>query len=434
MRKVQTHLWRKRKKEHATNVESMDISHESVTMAHHGEAQHVAAAEPEEEEATLAEGTETSGSKGQHVRAGRRRSERSSEAKRLCNNDIEWLLDSGCSDHIINNENYFEKCIELKEPVNIYLGDNMSVKATKIGNVVTYFNAFENLNEVNIKNVFYAKDMNVNLISYGKLTVKNTIISKGNLAKINNENNKVIAVAVKEISIYKMKSILKYERAFVNSTEHNNNMSQKERWHRGIGHINFGYLNTLVEKKLLTGMPNELESEFMKCKTCIENKFHNLPFNNNRSRAKDILEIIHTDVCSPFKTTGFNGENYFISVIDDYSKIARVYCIKTKDEVFDCIVKYINEGENLTGKRVKTLRCDNGKEYLNNRFYKFIREKGIILNNCPAYVHELNGTAERFNRTIMDMASCLLAEAQVHKRYWPEIVFAAAYLKNEKLF
>ena len=37
----------------------------------------------------------------------------------------------------------------------------------------------------------------------------------------------------------------------------------------------------------------------------------------------------------PFKTTGFNGENYFVSVIDDYSKIARVYGIKTKDEVFD---------------------------------------------------------------------------------------------------
>ena len=44
-----------------------------------------------------------------------------------------------------------------------------------------------------------------------------------------------------------MKSILKYERAFVNSAEHNNNMSQKKRWHRVLGHINFGYLNTLVK-------------------------------------------------------------------------------------------------------------------------------------------------------------------------------------------
>ena len=79
------------------------------------------------------------------------------------------------------------------------------------------------------------------------------------------------------------------------------------------------------------------------------------------------------------------------------------------------------------------MRCDSGKEYLNNRFYKFAKEKGIILNNCPACVNELNGTAERFNRTIMDMARCLLTEAQVHKRYRPEIIYAAAYLRNRTL-
>ena len=33
----------------------------------------------------------------------------------------------------------------------------------------------------------------------------------------------------------------------------------------------------------------------------------------------------------------------------------------------------------------------------------------------------------------MDMARCLLSEAQVHKRYWPEIICAATYLKNRTL-
>ncbi|XP_068990370.1 copia protein isoform X2 [Neodiprion pinetum] len=57
----------------------------------------------------------------------------------------------------------------------------------------------------------------------------------------------------------------------------------------------------------------------------------------------------------------------------------------------------------------------------------------VTLNNCPPYVHELNGTAERFNRTIMNMARCLLTEANVHKRFWPEIIMAATYLKNRTL-
>lgn len=52
---------------------------------------------------------------------------------------------------------------------------------------------------------------------------------------------------------------------------------------------------------------------------------------------------------------------------------------------------------------------------------------------CHPYVHELNGVAERYNRSIMDMSRCLLAEAEVNRSYWPEIVKAATYLKNRSL-
>lgn len=134
----------------------------------------------------------------------------------------------------------------------------------------------------------------------------------------------------------------------------------------------------------------------MKCAIGIENKMHNLPFENNRTRAKEILEIVHTDLNGPHKTTsncGENGEN-FISFIDNYSKLAKVYTIKSKDQVYNCFVDYVNEIENLTEKKIKKIRCDNSKEYLNSNIYRFIKEKGIYLNVCPLYAHELNGTAK----------------------------------------
>ena len=53
-----------------------------------------------------------------------------------------------------NSVDDFDKCIDLKELVNIYLGDNKYIKATKIGNVVSYFNAFGKKNEENMSNVF----------------------------------------------------------------------------------------------------------------------------------------------------------------------------------------------------------------------------------------------------------------------------------------
>ena len=50
------------------------------------------------------------------------------------------------------------------------------------------------------------------------------------------------------------------------------------------------------------------------------------------------MEIIHTDVCGSFKMVGLNEEIYFVWFIDDYSKISKVYCIKSKDQVFNCLV------------------------------------------------------------------------------------------------
>ena len=257
--------------------------------------------------------------------------------------------------------------------------------------------------------------MSANLISLGKLTDnKNTVILKGNIAKVIDEDNKLTAVAVKLNGTYRMKSILKGKEHLANSVKRSG-MSKKERCHRMLGHVNFKYLNILGKEQLVTGITNEFEKEFLKRRVCMKSKMHNLPFKNNLTKAREIIEIFHTDVCIPFKTTGVIEEKYFISFIDDYSKIARIYCIKSKGEVFDCFVQFVNEAENLTGKKLKILRCDNGKENLNNRIYKFARDKGIRINNCPTYVHELNGTTERYNRTVMDRARCLLAEAKVHK-------------------
>ena len=40
---------------------------------------------------------------------------------------------------------------------------------------------------------------------------------------------------------------------------------------------------------------------------------------------------------------------------------------------------YVNLIENLTGKKVKRLRCDNGREFLNKDIYNFAKEKGFYI-------------------------------------------------------
>jgi len=143
----------------------------------------------------------------------------------------------------------------------------------------------------------------------------------------------------------------------------------------------------MCKNKLIEGLPSKLESEFLKCGTCIQNKMHNLKFENQRERANDLLDIIHTDLNGPHNTTENNGEKYFLTFIDDYSKVARMYTIKSKTEVYECFIEFINTVKNITGKKIKKVRCNNGKKYINKDISKLAREKGIILDLCPLYVH-----------------------------------------------
>lgn len=345
---------------------------------------------------------------------------------------VNWILDSGCSDHVINNDKYFHEFKTLQNPICVKVGDGRMLKATKIGNVICNFILRDRTTEVTINDVFYVKEMDRNLISFGKVTNKNKIISEGDLSRIYGKNRELIAVAKKVNNLFIMESFINMKSNY-NSERVSENMTVKEKLHRMLGHVNFKYLNIMCKNNLLISLPNSIENEYLKCGTCIKNKMHNLSFDNNRKRAKDLLEIVHADLNGPHNTTGFNGEKYFLSIIDDYSKLVVIYPIKTKDQVSDCFEKYINLVETVTGKRVKQIRCDNGREFLNSKMYNLAKEKGIWIETCPPYVHELNGTAERMNRSVMDTARCLLTDSNLNNKYWPEVVKTVAYLKNRTL-
>ena len=123
--------------------------------------------------------------------------------------EINWLLDSGCSDHIIKDCTFFYEYVNLEKPLDVELADGKILKATKIGNVKTYFKTYHYENEVNIKNTYYVKDINQNLLSFSKITGTNyKIVVENDNAKIYNENKKLLAVAEKVGNLYRMKSFV----------------------------------------------------------------------------------------------------------------------------------------------------------------------------------------------------------------------------------
>lgn len=107
-----------------------------------------------------------------------------------------------------------------------------------------------------------------------------------------------------------------------------------------------------------------------------------------------------------------------------------IYFLKTKDEALKCFQQYKAEVENQLNSSIKILRSDNGKEFCNNRFNDFLMSHGIVHHKTNPYTPEQNGISERFIRTIVEKAKCLLFDADLEKRFWAEAAHTAVYLQN----
>jgi len=95
------------------------------------------------------------------------------------------------------------------------------------------------------------------------------------------------------------------------------------------------------------------------------------------------------------KTTSPAGAQYFVTFIDDFSRKIHVYLLKVKGEVFDKFKAYKALVENQTGMKIKTLRSDNGGEFVSKKFDDFLHGCRIKRQTSAPYTPQQNGVAER---------------------------------------
>lgn len=148
-------------------------------------------------------------------------------------------------------------------------------------------------------------------------------------------------------------------------------------------------------------------------------------------RAADVLEVVYSDVCCPFEVPSLGGNKYFISFIDEFSRMLWLYLLKTKKEAFELFQRFKVLVEKQSGRCIKVLRTDGGGEYTSNDFEKFCNNHGIVHEITAPYTPQHNGRAERRNKTILDMARSMLKEKALPQAFWGEAVTTAAYVLNK---
>jgi transposase InsO family protein len=204
--------------------------------------------------------------------------------------------------------------------------------------------------------------------------------------------------------------------------------SMYDLWHRRMVHLHHRALPLL--RRMVIGMLDFNLDQRGVCKGCALGKNVKATFPSNETRSKGILDLIHSDVGGSMSVTSMKGASYYVTFIDDFSRKTWIYFMKTKDEVFSHFREFKTQVENMTRKKIKVLRTDNGGEYTSSEFIDFCKEAGIKREKTVPYNPQQNGVVERKNWSIITAAKAMIHDQSLPLFLWAEACNTAMYLHN----
>lgn len=346
--------------------------------------------------------------------------------------DNGWIVDSGATCHIVGQKQqfvYFNK--NHREEVYVANGQQMSAEGK--GTIrVNFINKFGNRTSVEIADVLFIPEIKGNLISVKRLAEKGYKVNFNDKQCEISKGDKQVAVGDISGNLYKLRTPNTICIAESSETQTKGCVHE---WHRILGHRDIEVVKSLTSGKFVNAIEYEECIEgcknILNCSVCLEGKMSKMKFpQKSFNRAKQVMDMVHSDVCGPMQTTSPSGKRYVLTFIDDYSRYAVIYLIKEKSEVFARFQEYMEMCKTMFNRKPKFIRTDRGGEYMSQQFATFLEKEGIQNQRTAPYNPQQNGVAERKNRTLIEMARCMLIESGMEKKFWGEAVTMANYIQN----
>ena len=99
-----------------------------------------------------------------------------------------------------------------------------------------------------------------------------------------------------------------------------------------------------------------------------------MPYEDSTYRAKELLELVYSDVFGPIKQPSISGFRYMIIFIDDFSRYVWVYFMKEKLEALSKFMEFKKKVEKEVNRRIHYLCTDNGGKYTSLEFSKYLQD------------------------------------------------------------
>lgn len=344
----------------------------------------------------------------------------------------EWIIDSGASHHITGDISLLHDrtsvpAVQVQMP-------NGSTAATNVSGMVNLPVWTANgSTTLTLRKVLYVEGMEVNLFSVQAIMQHGygATFTNGNVS-INRGSSRVLD-GVRAGTMHVLPTAGSWGK---NRADNDCYLAAAavgaDVWHRRLGHCGLTDLKDVARatsgmRVTGKGIKNALRKG---CKPCRLAKPVRAPFSTSSSSTSRFLELIHTDVAGPMPHVSIGGARYWVTVIDDHTKLAAVVPIQGKDETGAAVRRIVALWENSSGLKLGRMRSDRGGEYIETGLQVWLAEKGVQHEKTAPYSPQQNGTAERYNRTLEEHTVAMLADGNVDGKLWADAALTANYTLN----
>ncbi|GJR55355.1 retrovirus-related pol polyprotein from transposon TNT 1-94 [Tanacetum coccineum] len=170
-------------------------------------------------------------------------------------------------------------------------------------------------------------------------------------------------------------------------------------WHRRLSHLNFDYINLLLKKDVVIGLPKLKYVKDQLCSSCEVSKARRSSFKSKTVPSlKGRLNLLHMDLCGPMRVASINGKKYILVIVDDYSRYTWTLFLRSKDETPEVL-----------------------KDFLM-----------MIQRNLQAASNFVRHLTEQ-NRTLVEAARTMLLASKLPLFFWAEAIATACYTQNRSI-
>jgi hypothetical protein len=230
-----------------------------------------------------------------------------------------WYIDNGRSKHMTGDKSKFLTLSESKSR-NVTFGNDAPGKIKGKG-MVSLSNG-----KGKAQDVLFVDGLKHNLLSVIQVCDKGceVVFTSKNYKIKDLSSGQLIAKGIRtENNVYVLKEekeechLRKYDESWL--------------WHRRLGHLNFDHIINLRNNGAVKDLLKISKPYDSVCKPCQIGKLTRTQFKSkNFPSIEKPLQSVHMDLCGPSRKEGIGKYNFFLLIIDDYSRLTWVAFFKGK--------------------------------------------------------------------------------------------------------